>query len=158
LPDYCQRFDSGDESAESGVSQLGDSLRRPGRLLYPSSQPVAGKDPRGWRPSAGRTPVPATGQAATLAPVSPARTSDGKSQACHHRQAPADSLVRAHSLGPSGGSDPDPTSVPYQAPAVGLQWTGLGNSHQRPSFVIVNQKNAKGRFFLNLRLPKFKPE
>ena len=32
--------------AESAVPQLGDSLCRPGRLLHPPSQPVAGKNPR----------------------------------------------------------------------------------------------------------------
>src|SRR5207237_3536881 len=32
------------ESLESAVSQLGDPLCRPGRLLYPSSRRVAGKD------------------------------------------------------------------------------------------------------------------
>src|SRR5262249_43219526 len=133
-------------------------LCRPGRLLYPSSQPVAGKDPRGWRSSAGRTTVPATGHAATLAPGSSGRTTGGESQACHHRQATADSVPPAGSLRPSGGSDPDPTSFFPPSASYGPTVGSVGNSHQRPSFVIVNQKNAKGRFFLNLRLPKFKPE
>src|SRR5437762_12464651 len=42
-----------------------------------------------------------------------------------------DSIARAHSLGLSGGSDPDPASFSHQAPAVGLQWTGVGDPHQR---------------------------
>src|SRR6266576_3809559 len=37
----------------------------------------------------------------------------------------------AHSLGLSGGSDPDPASFSHQAPAVGRQWTGVGDPHQR---------------------------
>src|SRR5262249_42898219 len=53
------------------------------------------------------------------------------SEACHHRQAPADSLAWSDSLHPSGSSDPDRASFSHQAPAMGLQWTGLGNSHQR---------------------------
>src|ERR1700731_2309989 len=37
----------------------------------------------------------------------------------------------AHSLRAGGGSDPDAASFSYPTPAVGLQRTGLGNSHQR---------------------------
>src|SRR5881396_364470 len=54
-----------------------------------------------------------------------------ESEASHHRQATEDSIARAHSLGLSGGSDPDPASFSHQAPAVGLQWTGVGDPHQR---------------------------
>ena len=56
---------------------------------------------------------------------------EGKSEASHHSQAPSDSLAWSDSLHPSGSSDPDPASFSQQAPAMGLQWTGLGNSHQR---------------------------
>src|ERR1700730_158297 len=41
---------------------------------------VAGQDPRGWRPSAGRT-LPATGHAATFAAASSARVAGGESKA-----------------------------------------------------------------------------
>ena len=49
----------------------------------------------------------------------------------HPSQAPADAVARAHSLRAGGGSDPDAASFSYQATAVGLQRTGVGNSHQR---------------------------
>src|SRR3989442_1302089 len=78
-----------------------------------------------------RATLPATRHAATLAPTSAARTASRESEASHHRQATEDSIARAHSLGLSGGSDPDPASFSHQAPAVGLQWTGVGDPHQR---------------------------
>src|SRR5437016_5890247 len=131
LPDHRQRFDASHESPESVVSQLGDSLCGPGRLLYPPSHRVAGKDPGSRRPPARRATLPATRHAATLAPTSAARTASRESEASHHRQATEDSIARAHSLGLSGGSDPDPASFSHQAPAVGLQWTGVGNPRQR---------------------------
>src|SRR5207247_8506780 len=68
---------------------------------------------------------------ATLAPPSATRTASRESEASHHRQATEDSIARAHSLGLSGGSDPNPASFSHQAPAVGLQWTGVGDPHQR---------------------------
>src|SRR5438132_8171347 len=43
LPDHRQRSDPSHVSVESGLSQLGDPLCRPGRLLYPSSRRVAGE-------------------------------------------------------------------------------------------------------------------
>ena len=43
----------------------------------------------------------------------------------------ADSILRAHPLGPGRSSDPDAASSSYQATTVGLQRTGLGNPHQR---------------------------
>src|SRR5947208_4067568 len=92
---------------------------------------VAGKDPGSRRPPARRATLPATRHAATLAPTSAARTASRESEASHHRQATEDSIARAHSLGLSGGSDPDPASFSHQAPAVGLQWTGVGDPHQR---------------------------
>src|SRR5207302_2879095 len=49
----------------------------------------------------------------------------------HHRQAPADSIPWPHSLSAGGGPDPNPASFSHQAPAVGLQWTGVGDPHQR---------------------------
>src|SRR5437667_4476886 len=131
LPDHRQRFDASHESPESVVSQLGDSLCGPGRLLYPPSPRAAGKDPGSRRPPARRATLPATRHAATLAPTSAARTASRESEASHHRQATEDSIARAHSLGLSGGSDPDPASFSHQAPAVGLQWTGVGDPHQR---------------------------
>src|SRR5207249_5362432 len=127
----CQRSFAGHESLESAVSQLGDPLCRPGRLLYPSSRRVAGKDQGGRRPSAGRTTLPATGHAAALAPANAGRTAGGESKTYHHRQAPADSIPWPHSLSADGGPDPDPASFSHQAPAVGLQWTGVGDPHQR---------------------------
>src|ERR1700731_2942617 len=102
-----------------------------GRLLRPPSRRVAGKDSRGRRAASSRAPLSATGHAATLAPASSARTASGESPASHHRQAPADSVARAHSLRAGGGSDPDAASFSYPTPAVGLQRTGVGNSHQR---------------------------
>ena len=59
----------------------GDSLCRPGCLLYPSSKRVAGQDQGSRRPSPSRTTLPATGHAATLTAASAARTTGGKSQA-----------------------------------------------------------------------------
>src|SRR5438309_8912171 len=100
-------------------------------LLYPPSHRVAVKDPGSRRPPARRATLPATRHAATLAPTSAARTASRESEASHHRQATEDSIARAHSLGLSGGSDPDPASFSHQAPAVGLQWTGVGDPHQR---------------------------
>src|SRR6266550_978097 len=79
---------------------------------------VAGKDPGSRRPPARRATLPATGHAATRAPTSAARTASGESEASHHRQATEDSIARAHSLGLSGGSDPDPASFSHQAPAT----------------------------------------
>src|SRR5437016_4216024 len=124
-----QRSDPSHESPEGDVSQLGHSLSRPGRLLHPSSRRVAGKDPGGGCAPSGRASLPATGYVATLAPASSARTASGKSEAFHHRQATADSVARTHSLGTGGSADPDPASFSHQAPAVGLQWTGIRNSH-----------------------------
>ena len=46
LSDHRQRPVAGDESAESGVPQLGDSLCGQRCLLHPASSSVAGKDPR----------------------------------------------------------------------------------------------------------------
>jgi Transposase IS116/IS110/IS902 family len=43
LSDYRQRCFPGDDSVESAVSQLGDPLCRPRRLLYQPSQRVAGE-------------------------------------------------------------------------------------------------------------------
>ena len=90
-----------------------------------------GKIPRGRRPPASRATLSATGHAAALAPASAARTAGGESQAYHHRQATADSVAGADSLRPGGGADPDSASFSHQAPAVGLQRTGVGNPHQR---------------------------
>src|SRR5438105_10285377 len=103
----------------------------PGRLLYPRSHRVAGKDPGSRRPPARRATLPATRHAATGAPTGAARTASRESEASHDRQATEDSIARAHSLGLSGGSDPDPASFSHQAPAMGLQWTGIGDPHQR---------------------------
>src|SRR5207245_8787917 len=108
MTDNGQRFDESYGSPESDVSQLGDSLCGPGRLLSPPSHRVAGKDPGSRRPPARRATLPATRHAATLAPTSAARTASRESEASHHRQATEDSIARAHSLGLSGGSDPDP--------------------------------------------------
>ena len=116
----CQRSFAGHESLESAVSQLGDPLCRPGRLLYPSSRRVAGKDQGGRRPSAGRTTLPATGHATALAPANAGRTAGGESKTYHHRQAPADSIPWPHSLSAGGGPDPNPASFPHQATTLGL--------------------------------------
>ncbi len=105
---------------ESAVSQLGDPLCRPGRLLYPSSRRVAGKDQGGRRPSAGRTTLPATGHATALAPANAGRTAGGESKTYHHRQAPADSIPWPHSLSAGGGPDPNPASFSHQATTLGL--------------------------------------
>ena len=51
LPDHRQRSEPSHVSVESGLSQLGDPLCRPGRLLYPSSSRVAGQDQGSRRPS-----------------------------------------------------------------------------------------------------------
>jgi hypothetical protein len=80
LPDPRQRSDASHESVESGVSQLGDPLCGPGRLLHPSSSPVAGKDQGSRRPPAGRATLPATGHAATPPSASSARTVSGESK------------------------------------------------------------------------------
>ena len=45
----------------------------------------------------------------------------------NHRQAAADSVSGAGSIGNGGGPDPDPASFPQQAAVVGLQWTSLGD-------------------------------
>src|SRR2546425_7878832 len=60
-----------------------------------------------------RTTLPATGHAAVLAPASAPRAVGGESQACHHRQATADSLTGTDSLRLGGGADPDPASFPH---------------------------------------------
>src|SRR5206468_6465583 len=112
LPDHRQRSDPSHVSVESGLSQLGDPLCRPGRLLYPSSRRVAGQDQRTRRPSPSRTTLPATGHAAVLAPASAPRAVGGESPACHHRQTTADSLTGSDSLRLGGGADPDPASFP----------------------------------------------
>jgi len=92
----------------------------PGRLLYPSSRRVAGKDQGGRRPSAGRTTLPATGHATALAPANAGRTAGGESKTYHHRQAPADSIPWPHSLSAGGGPDPNPASFSHQATTLGL--------------------------------------
>src|SRR5579864_2252151 len=107
LSDHCQRSDPSHEPVESGLSQLGDPLCRAGRLLYPSSSRVAGKDQGSRCPSPRRTALPATGHAAALAPASTPRTIGGESKTSHHRQVTAGSLTRAHSLRSGGGADPD---------------------------------------------------
>jgi hypothetical protein len=68
------------ESAESAVPQLGNPLRRPGRLLHPTSQSVVGKNPRGRNSPPRRATLSAIGHAAALAPASPPRTSGRESQ------------------------------------------------------------------------------
>src|SRR5438445_1247217 len=120
LSDHRQRSFAGHESLESAVSQLGDPLCRPGRLLYPSSRRVAGKDQGGRRPSAGRTTLPATGHATALAPANAGRTAGGESKTYHHRQAPTDSIPWPHSLSAGGGPDPNPASFLHQATTLGL--------------------------------------
>src|SRR5207247_10070020 len=125
-----QRSDPSHVSVESGLSQLGHPLCRPGRLLYPSSRRVAGQDQRSRRPSPRRTTLPATGHAAVLAPASAPRAVGGESQACHHRQTTADSLTGTDSLPLGGGADPDPAPFPHEATALGLQRTGFGNPYQ----------------------------
>src|SRR5438105_9673266 len=92
----------------------------PGRLLYPSSRRVAGKDQGGRRPSAGRTTLPASGHATALAPANAGRTAGGESKTYHHRQAPADSIPWPHSLSAGGGPDPNPASFSHQATTLGL--------------------------------------
>ena len=52
---HRQRPVAGEESAESGVSQLGDSLCRKRRLLRPASSSVAGKNPRSRGAASHRT-------------------------------------------------------------------------------------------------------
>src|SRR6266478_4170943 len=102
------------------TAQLGDPLCRPGRLLYPSSRRVAGKDQGGRRPSTGRTTLPATGHATALAPANAGRTAGGESKTYHHRQAPADSIPWPHSFSAGGGPDPNPASFSHQATTLGL--------------------------------------
>src|SRR5215813_45597 len=51
----------GDESPESVVSQLGDSLCRKRRLLYSPSKSVVGQDPTSGSTPASRTPLPTVG-------------------------------------------------------------------------------------------------
>src|SRR5215467_3492754 len=119
------------ESVESVVSQLGDPLCRPGRLLHTSSQSVAGEDTRSRNSPTGRTALSTTRHAAALAPTSTARTAGRESQTCHHGQAPTDSVPGTDSLGICGGVDSDSTSFSQQAPTVDLQRTGAGDSRQR---------------------------
>ena len=47
LSNHRQRSFPGEESAESALSQLGNPLRGPGRLLHPPSQSVVGKNTPG---------------------------------------------------------------------------------------------------------------
>ena len=117
-------------TSQSAVSQLGDSLRGPGRLLHPPSQSVAGENPRGRHPPASRATLSAIGHAAALAPTSAARTVGGESQTYHHGQAKADSVPGTDTLYIGGGADPNPASFPQQAPVVDLQWAGVGDSRQ----------------------------
>src|SRR6266704_882893 len=113
LPDYRQRSDPSHVSGESGLSQLGDPLCRPGRLLPPSLSRVAGQDQGSRCPPPSRTTLPATGHAAVFAPASAPRAVGGESQACHHRQTSADSRTGTDSLRLGGGADPDPASFPH---------------------------------------------
>src|SRR5206468_7202114 len=55
LPDHRQRSDPSHVSVESGLSQLGHPLCRPGLLLSSSSNRVAGQDQGSRRPSPSRT-------------------------------------------------------------------------------------------------------
>src|SRR5438309_578697 len=77
--------------------------------------------------AARRATLPATRHAATLAPTSAARTASREWEASHHRQATEDSIARAHSLGLSGGSDPDPASFSHQAPGLREHCSGTDN-------------------------------
>lgn len=119
-PDRGQRSFPSDESSQSFVSQLGDPLCRPRRLLHSPSQPVAGKNPRSRNSPPRRATVSATGHAAALAPTSTARTAGGESQTCHHCQTPTDSVAGTDSFRISGGADSDPASFSQQAPTVDL--------------------------------------
>lgn len=69
--------------------------------------------------------------AAALAPASAARTTGGKSQACHHRQAAPDSRAGTDSLRFGGGTDSDPASFSQQATTLDLQRVGIRNPRQR---------------------------
>src|SRR5437867_5963498 len=57
----------------------------------------------------------------TRASSSPTRAVAGKSQACGGEIAASDSCHRSDSLRPAGGLTADTPSLPYQAPALGLQ-------------------------------------
>src|SRR5215471_2706174 len=126
-----QRSFPSDESVESVVSQLGDPLCRPGRLLHPPSQSVAGEDTGSGNASPRRATLSAVGHAAALAPTSAPRTAGGESPTCHHGQTTTDSVPGTDSFRLSGGADSDPTSFSQQAPTVDLQRTGAGNPRQR---------------------------
>ena len=93
------------------------TLRRPGCLLHPTSQSVAGENPRGRQPPASRATLPAIGHAAALAATSAARTAGGESQTYHHGQAKTDSVPGTDSFCVSGGADSDSASFSQQAPA-----------------------------------------
>ena len=131
LSDRGQRSFPGHESPESSVSQLSDLLCRPGCLLHPPSQPVAGKNPCTRHSPPGRATLSAAGHAAALAPASALRTSARESQTHHHCQVTADSLSGTDSFRIGGGTDSDSPSFSQQAPAVELQRTGVGNPRQR---------------------------
>jgi hypothetical protein len=111
---------AGDEPAESGVPQLGDSLCGQRCLLPPASSLAAGKNPRSLGAASRGTTLSAAGHVATLAAASAPRTVSEKSQAYDHRQAATDSLSGADSSGAGGGPDPDSASFPHQATTLGL--------------------------------------
>jgi len=100
------------------------------RLLHPPSQSVAGENPRGRYPPASRATLSAIGNATALAPTSATRTVGGESQTYHHGQAKADSVPGTDTLCIGGGADPNPASLPQQAPVVDLQRAGIGDSRQ----------------------------
>jgi len=107
---HRERSFPGYESSESSVSQLGDSLCRPGRLLHSPSQSVAGQNPGSGNSPPSRAALSAIGLAAAAAPASAKRTLGGEPEACHYCQVKADPLVGPDSLRLGGSPDSDATS------------------------------------------------
>ena len=131
LSDHRQRPVAGDESAESGVSQLGDSLCRQRRVCTRyRAEWLAKIREAGVRRRAERL-YQQLDMLRHLRQQAATRTVSGGAQACHHREAATDSLSGSDSIGAAGGPDPDAASFPYQATTVGLQRTGVRDSHQR---------------------------
>src|SRR4030081_409109 len=121
LSDPHPRCHPRDESDQSPVSQLGDSLQRYHHLCSKASRRMAEQAGRTRSSSARRTVVSATGSAAVGAATRATRSAGRVPPTSCRKAAAPDSFDRADSRGLAGGMAADPTPFPNQATAVGLQ-------------------------------------
>jgi hypothetical protein len=90
-----------------------------------------GKIKGGWGSAESRATELAPGHAAAVAATSSPRVVGGKPEASHYRQVSADSVRGADSISAVGGTASDPESFSQQAATLGLQRSGVRDSHQR---------------------------